>query len=451
MRFDGRRGGQLAVVRLSWSLGLVLIALLTWAAAAPAQSNLAEPATSVSEIREVAGALRSDPVYVSGDAEPGLTESEAQALRERIRSADAGPIYVALLAAGRSSTEMGAALQELYRRARRRGTYVIVSGNQLRADSDTLDGVPALADEAVSAQSGQGVNAVLTDLLDRVAQGRSGAVGTANPGNGNGDGGGSGAGLLLIGGLAVGAGGLAVASRRRRRKADAAELEEVKDNVRDDLVALGDDIRLLDIDMELDTTPQPAKEAYGQAVGAYERAEQTWEMARSPEDLEPVGAALEEGRYAMVVAKSLVEGRQPPERRPPCFFDPRHGPSTHDVEWAPPYGEPRLVPACQADAVRLQSGEDPRVRELMVNGARTPYYNAGPAYAPFAGGFYGGFGGGLLPGLLIGSMLGGGMGMGMGAGTAYGDGGGWGGDFGGGGGGDFGGGDFGGGGGDFGG
>ncbi len=428
--------------------------MLAWASPALAQSSLAEPATSASQISDAARALRSDPVYVSPDAEPGLTENEAGALRDRIRSSYAGPIYVALLPRSVRSSSSGVrgALRDLIQELRRDGTYVVVSGTSLQTNSNTVRGVGGLATQAIQSQGAQGVNAVLTDFVDRVGGRMDRAVGPARPSNGNGDGGSSGAGLLLIGGLAVGAGGLAVASRRRRRKADVAELEEVKDNVRDDLVALGDDIRLLDIDMELDTTPKPAKEAYGQAVGAYERAEQTWEMARSPEDLEPVGSALEEGRYSMVVAKSLVEGRQPPERRPPCFFDPRHGPSTQDVEWAPPYGEPRLVPACQADAVRLESGEDPRVRELMVNGMRTPYYNAGPAYAPFAGGFYGGFGGGLLPGLLIGSMLGGGMGMGMGAGTAYGDGGGWGSDFGGGGGGDFGGGGFGGGGGgDFGG
>ena len=147
----------------------------------------------------------------------------------------------------------------------------------------------------------------------------------------------------------------------------------------------------------------------------------------------------------MASAKALAEGRTPPERRPPCFFDPRHGPSTRDVEWAPPYGEPRLVPACEADALRVEEGMEPAAREVLVGGSRVPYWNAGPAYAPFAGGYFGGFGGGLLPGLLVGSMLGGGLGMGWGAGAAYGADG-W-----DGGGGDFGGGDFGGGGGDFGG
>jgi hypothetical protein len=151
----------------------------------------------------------------------------------------------------------------------------------------------------------------------------------------------------------------------------------------------------------------------------------------------------------MASAQARFKGETPPERRPPCFFNPRHGPSTRDVLWSPPYGEEREVPACEADALRVERGDEPQAREVMRAGQRVPYWNAGPAYGPFAGGFFGGYGGGLLPGFLIGSVLGGSMYPG----NAYGDdslGGFGGGDFGGGGGlsgGDFGGGDFGGGGG----
>ncbi len=415
------------------------------------------------EIAQAAEALRSDPVYVAPDADPGLSDAQAAALRERIRNSGAGPMYIAVLspdAVDEAGGDPEAALRALIGDVRRNGSYVLVSGRTLRTASNTVR-ISRFTDEAIAAGGGD-VNRILTGLVDRTAEARQGG-GSAGSGGGGGGGGGGGAFLGLLALLGAGFAAITFASRRRRRKAEAAELEEIKANVRDDLIALGDDIRALDIDMELDTTPQPAKEAYAAAVGAYERAETTWERARSPEDLEPVGSALEEGRYAMVSAKALVEGREPPARRPPCFFDPRHGPSDRDVEWSPPFGEPRLVPACEADAQRVERGDEPAARELVVGGSRMPYWNAGPAYAPFAGGYYGGFGGGLFPGLLMGSMLGAslgmGMGMGLGAGMAYGDGGGFDGggfDFGGGGGGgfdfgggDFGGGDFGGGGGDF--
>lgn len=196
-----------------------------------------------------------------------------------------------------------------------------------------------------------------------------------------------------------------------RRREKQAELEEVKASVHEDLIALGDGVRALDVSVELDTTPQEAKDAYARSLSAYERGESQWKRARTPDALRPVGELLESGRYDLTVAKALIDGRRPPERRPPCFFDPRHGPSSRDVEWAPPYGQSRPVPSCEADAVRLESGEDPQVRRVLVRGASMPYYNAGSAYAPFAGGYFDGFDGGrLLPGLLVGTVLGGGIG-----------------------------------------
>src|SRR5215210_3975879 len=73
-----------------------------------------------------------------------------------------------------------------------------------------------------------------------------------NEGGGSGggsDGGGSGIGAALLLPLLALGGGALLLSRRRRRKAEESELAELKENVRDDLVALGDDIRALDLDV----------------------------------------------------------------------------------------------------------------------------------------------------------------------------------------------------------
>ena len=201
---------------------------------------------------------------------------------------------------------------------------------------------------------------------------------------------------------------------------------------------LGDEIRALDLDIQMPDIPPEARADYETAVNAYDRANRAYETARRPEDLQPVGEALEEGRWAMMSARARLENREPPERSAPCFFDPRHGPSDREVEWAPDGGELRMVPACEADAQRVERGDDPEAREMMVGGQRMPYWAAGPAYAPFMGGF---FGAGLLPGLMMGTMLGS---MWDAPGGDFGGGDWGGGDFGGGdfGGGDFGGGDF---------
>jgi hypothetical protein len=411
---------------------------------------LAPTAHAGTIIDRAAQALAGDPVYVDPDAEAKVSSAEADQIRQRISARQAGPLYVAILpdaAKDEAGGSVKGVMQELLRATGRSGTYAVIAGRSFDGDSTEVQGANRAAGQALDARGDDGAAAILLDFTDRVGKLQSGDTGNGeNPGESGGGPGGTGA-LILLG--LVGAGGAAVlVSRRRRRREEDAEFAEVKENARDDLVALGGDIRALDLDVEMPNVDPAARDDYGRAVEAYDRANTAWERARSPEDLEPVAAALEEGRYAMTSAKARLAGQAPPERRPPCFFDPRHGPSSRDVEWAPYGGAPRLVPACEADAQRVERGEDPEAREVLVGGRRMPYWDAGPMYAPFAGGFFGGFGGGLFPGLLAGTLLGGAMWPGMAWGDGF-DGGGFGGggDFGGGGfgGGDFGGGDFGGG------
>jgi hypothetical protein len=425
-------------VTLRLTLLIALLAALLAAPAARAQDGLLEDAGS---------ALKSNSVYVHPDANPGLTQAEAEALRSRITDRDAGPMYIAVLperAVSEAGGSMNQALTQLGTAVGRPGTFVLVAGRRFRAGStrELREGLTGqAADAALEAKRDEGLSAILLDFVDRMGEVRAGNQPNGDAGgNGGGDGPGEGT-LIVVGALALGGGGLALARRRRRQREEAAELEEVHDQVRADVVQLGEEIRALDLDVQMPGVSEEAKADYEQALGAYERASAAVDRARTPEDLEPVGKAAEEGRFAMASARARLEGREPPERTPPCFFDPRHGPSSREVEWSPPWGEPRMVPACEADAQRVERGEDPDPREVVVGGERVPYWNAGPAYAPYMGGF---FGGGLLPGIFLGSLLGGGM-----FGGGYG---GWGGDYGGsgsgesGGGGDFGGGDFGGGG-----
>jgi hypothetical protein len=407
----------------------LLSALLVLTGAAHAQTRLGTAAES----------LRSDPVYVDPEAERAISEREAERLRRAIMREDAGPLYLAILpaaAANEAGGDPDAALLELFRAVDEPGTYAAVVGDAFRAGATegVLPGGLAgdLASQSFEAERGAGAAALLGDFVRRVGDARAGEV----DGSGRGEGGGLPAGLLLLLLLVVPLALVGLSSRRRRRKQAEAEFAEVREVARDDVVALGDDIRSLDIDMEMDDVDPEAKEHYGLAVERYTQASEAFDRARRPEDLQPVTELLEEGRWAMEAARAEMAGRPAPERRPPCFFDPRHGPSATDVEWAPPGGQPRLVPACAADAVRIRDGEDPNARQVPVNGELVPYWQAGPAFAPWAGGF---FGGGLFPGIFIGSMLGGAFG-GFGVpGEAYGGETGDTGDFG-----DFGGGDFGG-------
>jgi hypothetical protein len=431
------RTGRLFVVAL-------LVFALEWTAL-PARGQ-----TATSTFAEgAAEALRYDPVYVHPRAD--FAASDAEELRERISGADAGPVYVAILpeeASLEAGGDEGELLRSIGQKLQRAGTYAVVVGDELRAGATGTgtpfeEGtVPRLADEAVAENADRGSAAVLHDFVDRLEQEASG------------EGGGGSAGFsflpLLLVGLGVGA--FVLARRRSGRQREERELAEVREVAMDDLVALGEDLRTLDLDVEMPGADPRAKQDYVRALECYERASAGLDRARRPDDLHAVTEALEQGRFAIASAKARLAGREPPEHRSPCFFDPRHGPSVTDVEWAPPGGAPRAVPACAADADRIRDGEDPAVREITVDGRRRPYYDAPAYYGPWAGGYFGGFG--LFEGMLLGSILSGGWGWGAGVGglasgeTDAGDfdGGDFG-DFGGGdfGGGDFGGGDFGGG------
>jgi hypothetical protein len=193
------------------------------------------------------------------------------------------------------------------------------------------------------------------------------------------------------------------------------------------LTALADEVQGLEQKVEGNAA---AKQDYLAALDKYSAASAAFDRASTPAELAPVAESLEDGRYLMASAEARLAGKTPPERRPACFFDPRHGPSVRDVEWTPPGGQPREVPACAACATRIEDGKEPDSREVLVGGRSMPYWAAGPVY----GGYFGGF----FPGLLIGEALGGpGWGGPVDTGSTMGD-------FGGG----FGGGDFGGGGGD---
>ena len=393
-------------------------------------------------------ALRESPVYVDPAAELAISRGDQARLRAAIDSAGAGPVYVAILpvaAENETGGDPDGVVQALHDGLNRDGTYAVVVGRHFRAGSQGVlqQGVAGrLATEALDAHRDQGVTATLIDFVHRVAAARRN--GGSAPGGGPGSGGGVLIGLLVLGG-ALFLGLHAVRARRRRQ----TELAEVKAAAHEDLIALADDVQQLEQPVE--ANPK-AKQAYEAALDDYAQASSAYDRARQSSQLQAVAGSLEEGRWHMACAEALLAGKPPPERRPPCFFDPRHGPSARDVDWAPPGGVPRKVPACEACAGAVERGEEPAAREVVAGGHRVPYWNAPSYFGPWAGGYFSPFGGaGFLSGLFVGELLGGAYG-GLGYGSWGGSGaaggfGNWsdfgggmsfgGGDFGGGGGGDF--------------
>lgn len=216
--------------------------------------------------------------------------------------------------------------------------------------------------------------------------------------------------LLLVAAVAA----LVVAGvRGRRRNAElertrAAELARVVSTAEEDVTRFGEELQALDAGTAGAPLDEVGRQDYQRALDSYETAKELVGRVRKPEDVTGVTEALEDGRYAAACVTARVEGRPLPARRPPCFFDPRHGPSTEDVSWTPAGGQERQVPVCAADAIRIKEGAEPAARKVPVGDGteRANYWEAGPAWAPFTRGYYGGYAGsGLLPGLLMGAMI----------------------------------------------
>ena len=196
--------------------------------------------------------------------------------------------------------------------------------------------------------------------------------------------------VLLIVVVAAVAALVAASGRARARESERKrhELEPVKRLAFEDVTAFGEELRRLDAELSGRVLDEGASADYQRALDAYESAKQAGDAMGAPEDIAHVTRIVEDGRYAVACVRARVAGEPLPTRRPPCFFDPRHGPSVEDVRWAPPGGTPRDVPACALDVERVSAGAEPDVRQVMVGPRRVPYWQGGPAYQPYAAGYF---------------------------------------------------------------
>lgn len=213
--------------------------------------------------------------------------------------------------------------------------------------------------------------------------------------------------ILLVVGAVL---GLVVLSQRKqrlaleqRKSADLAAVVKVAD---EDVTRFGEELQRLDVDMLTTPLDEPMRQDYQRALDSYESAKETLARATEPDHIKHVTEALEDGRYAAACVAARAEGRPLPTRRPPCFFNPAHGPSTTDIEWAPAGGVQRQVPVCAADADRVLQGAEPDIRTVQQGYGRVPYWQAGPAYSPWAMGYFGAYAASsLLPTFMLMTLL----------------------------------------------
>ncbi|MEV4556433.1 hypothetical protein AB0K51_05470 [Kitasatospora sp. NPDC049285] len=360
--------------------------------------GLSAPA-SAAGLNDAADSLKKSQVYVDPSMTARFSKDQADALAKKLEKADK-PIFVAVLPDSPAYPPKTLA-NDLRTKVGIVGVYAIWRGNEFKAFSDAKALPPAASDRiagaAVRSNSGD-INATVNEFVDSAAKQTKGdgpnhsisAAVFIVP-------------IVILGLLGGGVFLLFRRAKKRKQEKARAELAQLRTVVDEDITAFGEELDRLEFNPGAPDADDVQRTDYSRALDAYDRAKRTMDEAKKPEDVLPVTEALEDGRFALATLAARREGRPLPERRVPCFFDPRHGPSVADVQWAPPGGAPRSVPACADDAARLASGQAPDIRTVETEHGHQPYWNAGPAYSPWAGGY---FGGGMLPGLLVGTVLG---------------------------------------------
>ncbi len=415
----------------------------------------AHAAVDTDEVTAVAEQMRAgDPVVSVPGAENALSPAQVDSLTTQVIASEV-PIFIGVFpesAAGTQTTDdVLIALNEQVGLA---GVYAVVVGDQFRAGS-TSGSATDLATRAFQAERDNGVEAVLSEFIalttERFGAGAATAAAASEPSAG------SGIFTFFLLAIFIGVIALLIVVVLRARKRAKAQLAEVRTAVDQDVTEFGERLARFDItDPDFDAE---ARADLQRALDDYDRAKRSAQLMTNANQAEQVTSALEDGRYSLACVQAQLAGEPAPERRAPCFVDPRHGPSVADVLWIPPGMDgaaERDVPMCRACKTAVEDGYQPAAREVEIAGGHRPYWQAGSHFGGYAMGYYAPFTG-IMTGLFMGSMLGGmwaapayasGMG-GMGAEGAggFGSGGGFGGfgggDFGGGGGfGGFGGGDF---------
>ena len=306
--------------------------LLTVAAAAAVALTAApEPASADATVREIATVLRSDPVYVADSQSRLLTVPERGRVRLRIVRKDIGRIQIAVVSrqgAQRAGGIGGLANAIDQAMPGRRGALIATTGSAFHVVTShgVVEPTAAALRNAVESHRGDGLAAQLLAGVDGIAEVDPGGdadvnaavpgVPSADQGSPSNDVGDDIGDSFRIGVLVVAAaialpfllGAMVFLFGVRRRRAAAQDREEIgRGDARDELVALGEEIEALDLDVEMPNASARGRDAYEQALKLYDRANQLL-AGDDPSEVELYEArrSLEEGRSRMAAARDAL-------------------------------------------------------------------------------------------------------------------------------------------------
>lgn len=187
-----------------------------------------------------------------------------------------------------------------------------------------------------------------------------------------------------IGGIAfLWWGGVTLAARRRRRQDEADHLVLVKPLLTEEVIALSQQVS------SLPTAIDEQQSKYTKEIlDAIEKARQRLDRAKTDANIEAVTTLLGSARYGLACLEAVRAGKPVPKPTPPCFFDPRHGPSTDSTQWKPEEGAERKVDICAACAARLAANQQPEVRTVKIGDRDHPYWTLGERIVAYVDGYW---------------------------------------------------------------
>lgn len=180
-----------------------------------------------------------------------------------------------------------------------------------------------------------------------------------------------------------------------RRRIDRAalgshDLHVVEAVAREDLAQLDRSLRGLELTLVTDGHDPEADDHFRTASEAREAAATALADARRADDLSGVTSALGAGQQALARGLARHAGEEVPDDRPPCTFNPNHGPSTTEITWAAAAGdEERTIGVCARDAQRVSAGGVPDARMVHDGHRVVPWFRADSTYAPYVEGWWG--------------------------------------------------------------
>ena len=309
-------------MRLAGRIGGVLVV------AAVLACGGASSASAASTAREVAASLRSDPVFVDESQSGLLTVPQRGELRLRIVHADIGRIQIAVVAEDSANRAGGVgALANAIDQAMpgRRGSLLVTNGSNFHVVTShaVVEPTAAAVRAAVETHSDEGLDAQLLAAVDGIAEVDPGAERDLNapspsaPATPSGDqftddvGEGVRIGVFIVAAaiaLPFLIGTLVFLMALRRRRAAVRDREQIDEgDARDELVALGEDLQSLDLDVDMPNASPRGREEYERALDLYDRANRLL-LKDDPSEVERYEArrSIEEGRKRLAAARDAL-------------------------------------------------------------------------------------------------------------------------------------------------